>query len=723
MSFLNAAAYFLNPFAIPVLAVSTLLLLISLFVLKQNPRSSRNVSFFIICISSCIWLYGISIVYCSRYETFALNWYKYFTFFGVTQIAPSIYFFSVSWAGWSRQRKISIVIGYLAAFSFFLSSAFTDLGIIGIRKYFWGFYPIYGPVAAAFFAFFILYYSMALRNFLLIGHRETGVRFHTQNRYMTVAYLVTFFGAFDFIPKFMNFPLYPMGYLTVLSWLMIVAYSIIRYKVMDIETVIHKTLMWAALSSVIFLPLGFVFYQFKDLFVYLHPVLSAILAVCLFILFAMYGKTIQPWIDHLFQRRKLDLERMLFQFNDSLVHVKGLSELSRYVVQTIRQALYVDPVQIFLKDSQNQNLRKIETNGNDAQSELSRNNSFIEWLEREDKLALAEFIDLDPRFESVKDQAKRFFGELNVKVIIPLVLNGELIGLIALGQKANLKAFKASELGFLSELRRAVTIAFSNSLRLIAMQENLQKWNEELEEKVQQRTKELEEAQKQLVQAEKLATIGTLAGGVAHEINNPLTAVLTNAQLLKMGTSNKDDMESISLIEEGAKRCQTIVQKLMKYARKPAAEDLAKEVDLNAVIENMVSFLNYQFEQDNIRLQKKLHPVSKVKGMPNELEQVFTNIVINAKDAIKAAKNSGAIEVETYEKNGSVCVSIKDDGIGISQANLSKIFDPFFTTKEIGKGTGLGLSISYGIIEKHGGKIEAISQEGKGSTFIVCLPK
>src|SRR3989338_4474342 len=99
MSFLNAAAYFLNPFAIPVLAVSTLLLLISLFVLTQNPKSSRNVSFFIICISSCIWLYGISVVYCCRFEASALNWYKYFTFFGVTLIAPSIYFFSASWAG------------------------------------------------------------------------------------------------------------------------------------------------------------------------------------------------------------------------------------------------------------------------------------------------------------------------------------------------------------------------------------------------------------------------------------------------------------------------------------------------------------------------------------------------------------------------------------------------------------------------------------------------
>ena len=255
------------------------------------------------------------------------------------------------------------------------------------------------------------------------------------------------------------------------------------------------------------------------------------------------------------------------------------------------------------------------------------------------------------------------------------------------------------------------------------MHESLQKWNEELEEKVKTRTHELQEAQKQLIQAEKLATIGTLAGGVAHEINNPLTAVLTNAQLLKMGGIKGDDLESIHLIEEGAKRCQLIVQKLMKYARKSPTEEAIKEINLNDVIENMCSFLNYQFEQDNVHLEKKLHPVSKIKGIPNELEQVFTNIVLNAKDAVKSAKNSGTIELETYEKNGSVCVSIKDDGIGIPAENISKIFDPFFTTKEIGKGTGLGLSISYGIIEKHGGKINVDSESGAGTTFTIAFPK
>ena len=124
-----------------------------------------------------------------------------------------------------------------------------------------------------------------------------------------------------------------------------------------------------------------------------------------------------------------------------------------------------------------------------------------------------------------------------------------------------------------------------------------------------------------------------------------------------------------------------------------------------------------------MQLVKHLTPVSKVKGVANELEQVFMNLVLNAKDAVKAKESPGTVEIETFEENGCVCASVKDDGIGILKEHLSKIFDPFFTTKDIGKGTGLGLSIIYGIIEKHGGKIEVSSKEGEGSTFIVSLPK
>ncbi|MBI4257216.1 hypothetical protein HY626_04135 [Candidatus Uhrbacteria bacterium] len=708
-TFISAGNYYLNPYAVPVIVVSTLLLLIGIFVLTQNNKSSSNVSFFLICVSSCIWLFGMALVYCSRFENLAADWYRYFTFFGVANIAPSIYLFSAAWLKVLDRQKNKIVASYAASWALYILAAVSPYGIMGVRKYFWGFYPIYGPVAAALIAVFTVCYVAALKNFMAALKAETRPRYREQVRFLTVAYVVTFFGACDFLPKLAAIPLYPFGYITVFAWLVLVGYSIIRYKVMDIETVIHKTLMWAALSSMVFLPLGLALFYFKELLIHLHPALSSIFGIGLFLLFMIYAKTVQPWIDHIFQRRKHDLERELVKFSDNLVHLRGLAELSGFVARTVREVLYVNSVRVVLRKENGDGLR--------------HDDPFIRWLEREDALAQADYVDLDPRFQGVRQEARDFFQKFGAKVCVPLVLNRELIGVITLTEKANFEAYRAAELQFLSELRRAATIAFSNSMRLIEMQESLRKWNEELEEKVRQRTHELGETQKQLIQAEKLATIGTLAGGVAHEINNPLTAVLTNAQLLKMLPPDKESAESVELIEEGAKRCQAIVQKLMKYARKPVGDEATKDVDLNVAIENALTFLGYQLEQENIRLVKHLGAVPKIKGMANELEQVFTNLILNGKDAIKEAKAAGVIEIQTFEKNGSVCASVKDDGKGIPKEHLTKIFDPFFTTKEVGKGTGLGLSISFGIIEKHGGKIEVTSQPGEGSTFTVSLPK
>jgi signal transduction histidine kinase len=284
------------------------------------------------------------------------------------------------------------------------------------------------------------------------------------------------------------------------------------------------------------------------------------------------------------------------------------------------------------------------------------------------------------------------------------------------------------------------------------MSEELKRWNVELEQRVEDRTRELVRTQEQLVQAEKLATLGTLAGGVAHEINNPLTAVLTNAQILKM-TATEDVKESLDLIEEGAKRCQGIVQKLMKYARKTAEEAPHRDVDLREIVKGTCALLGFQFQQENITVEMKLGEVPPVQGIAGELDQVLTNLLVNARDAIHAAKKGGSfsaegrirpehcgedsaqddsfgrkaskgqITVETRQAAGAVELVVTDNGVGISKENQKKIFDPFFTTKDVGSGTGLGLAVSFGILKRHNATITVRSAPGKGATFVVCFPR
>jgi len=260
-------------------------------------------------------------------------------------------------------------------------------------------------------------------------------------------------------------------------------------------------------------------------------------------------------------------------------------------------------------------------------------------------------------------------------------------------------------------------------LKIRKMTHELRRWNEVLEHRGDERSKELAKAQEQLIQAEKLATLGTLAGGIAHEINNPLTAVLTNAQILKMD-AGKEDLPLLSLIEEGAKRCQLIIQKLMKYARKVPEQALTEQVDVAKVVKNVEAFLGYQLSQENIELAVPENlPDLQVTGHANELEQVLTNLILNGKDAILQARKAGRITVALKEKDLWVLLEVTDNGIGIPEENLKKIFDPFFTTKEVGKGTGLGLAVTYGIIERHGGRVEVSSDFGKGAAFRVLLPR
>jgi two-component system NtrC family sensor kinase len=313
------------------------------------------------------------------------------------------------------------------------------------------------------------------------------------------------------------------------------------------------------------------------------------------------------------------------------------------------------------------------------------------------------------------NEIEKALQSLRASVVVPSLLKDRLLGFIVLGDKRSGRTYTSEDLNTLSILASQFALAVENALLY-----------GNLEEQVSQRTKELIDTQKQLVQAEKLATIGTLAGGVAHEINNPLAVILTNVQMLLAGHSHNAglDKESLEMIEEATKRCRTIVQKLMVFAKKPMEATSVAEVDLLKVVKDIVDFLKYQLEQENITIS--VHAPQEhyiVMGNQNELEQVVGNIIINARDAIKQIKKSGSIDVTLAKGDGKIKVAIKDEGAGIPKEIVPRIFDPFFTTKDVGKGLGLGLSICQAIIEKHKGQIAVQSEPGKGSTFTIQFPR
>ncbi|MCX6828687.1 MAG: ATP-binding protein [candidate division Zixibacteria bacterium] len=267
-------------------------------------------------------------------------------------------------------------------------------------------------------------------------------------------------------------------------------------------------------------------------------------------------------------------------------------------------------------------------------------------------------------------------------------------------------------------------------------QEEIEEYNRTLEEKIIERTSELEDAQAQLIQSEKMAAIGQLAAGVAHELNNPLGGILGYAQfaLEKIESRNLEqltakDMEAYKRylrdIETQSRRCKAIVQNLLKFSRTSQIVEF-QEIDLNQTIEETLTFIDHQLMMHQISLKKIFDKnLPKMQGNPGQLQQVFTNIIINA---MHASQPGSEITLSTRflpalgEFPGAVEIAVADQGVGISEENLKKIFEPFFTTKEVGKGTGLGLSVSYGIVKEHGGEIKFKSKCGEGTTFTVILP-
>ena len=233
--------------------------------------------------------------------------------------------------------------------------------------------------------------------------------------------------------------------------------------------------------------------------------------------------------------------------------------------------------------------------------------------------------------------------------------------------------------------------------------------------------KKLQETHLQLVNSEKMASLGKLAAGIAHEINNPLGGILIYSSLM-MEDIPEDDPKSgdLARIVQEAGRCKDIVKSLLEFARQ--TEPKKEPTDINRAINDGLFFLVNQALFHNIQILKEFDPfLPFVKGNASQLKQVFMNIIVNAAEAMHG---SGTLTITTRPSpdRKTVLIEFTDTGEGIPQENLTRIFEPFFTTKDIGKGTGLGLATSYGIIEEHGGKISVRSTVGKGTTFSIELP-
>lgn len=318
-------------------------------------------------------------------------------------------------------------------------------------------------------------------------------------------------------------------------------------------------------------------------------------------------------------------------------------------------------------------------------------------------------LDRYPEFHGVDPNQR-----IRASLVIPLLFQGKLLGVLNLNRTANPEPFTESHLNlgnlFAAQLAQAIT--------------NGQSY-EDLEKKIRQLKKAylmLEEAQTQLVESEKLASIGGLVAGVTHELNNPITVIMGYAEMI-LGMDIPPQMrERLQTVYHASKRCHRIIQDLLMFARKRKPQ--LETVEPCVLMEEALSLVSDEMKKAEIEVTKRIpRECPAISGDAHQLRQVFLNILVNGCHALQEVTGrKRTFEISVAAGSGHLEISIADNGPGISKENLTKIFDPFFTTKPSGKGTGLGLSLCYGIIKEHGGMISVESEEGAGAVFQIKLP-
>jgi GAF domain-containing protein len=411
-------------------------------------------------------------------------------------------------------------------------------------------------------------------------------------------------------------------------------------------------------------------------------------------------------------RQHIDELTTLNKISQAITSTLDLQETLTIITDHTTRLLGVAATSVVLYDATNDDLLFAAASGEGSDfvrgMRLALGQGVVGWVAQQGQPVLVPNVSKDSRFFGDFDKESGF--TTRSILCVPLQTKGQTIGAIEAMNKES-GPFDEEDLKLLTSLAAPAATAIENA---------------QLYEALRQGMRRLEETQAQLVQSAKLAAVGELAAGVAHEINNPLTSIIGFTRLLLEDLPPDHEMRAdLETVDREAARARQIVRGLLDFAR--AGDPVLAPADLNALVEEAVMLVCTRSVLARVSLEKNLSWLPPLMLDTNQIKQVLVNLLNNA---VQAMPNGGRLNVTTrlterevdqvYRQMAAVYVS--DTGLGIVSENLGRVFDPFFTTKEVGQGTGLGLSVSYSILEKHNGRIEVESAPGEGSTFTVLLP-
>lgn len=699
----------MNIFSIASFIAFVICELLAGFVYFKNPKSKINKSFAIVTFLIGIWTLFPFVTALGRTELEA-TFFARLVYIAAIFVPPFFLQFIFNLIGISSiEREKNKLIAFYIVSCIFLLFSFSPELIKGTTRFAPYFAVIPGRLYILFFLFFTLMAFLGHYKLVMKYIESTGYK-RNQLIYTFISFgIVSLGGLIHFLTAYGIKEIFPHDFLVILYGL-IMAYAIIRYRLLDINVVFKKTLAYSLSAGL--LMGGFVVFALvmTELISFLSGEkysfeinkITILTAITIALLFNPLRNKIQEIIDKVFYKKTYDYYGTLRKVSHDLATILDFQKIYSFVGDTIFSTLGLKSIYILSsiigRDYEVVYHRafggkgersEVIGDGEEKALKINRDSDIIKFLKTSDDILIKDELPAVQEIlgQEAIDNITNTIKPLNGEAIIPVFIDNKLEILMILGDKLSGDIFSGEDINLLNTISDQTAIAIKNATLY---------------------------AEK--IHSERLASIGMMAAALAHEIKNPLASIKVFAQLMPERYSDTEFRETFSrVVSDEIQRIDGLVTELLDFSKKTPI--VTEKVDIPNLLDDTLELFTGWFKKNNIHVIKRYDGPLSVAGNKKRLKQALINIIINS---CQAMDYGGTLRITTTFDTDYANISIEDNGAGIHKNNIEKIFDPFFTTKQMG--AGLGLAISKKIIEDHGGKISVSSRVFVGTTFVLSLP-
>lgn len=683
-------------------ASSILYLLFGIFCYSRNRHSLFSILWSISSVTIAVWSFGLGMMTGSGSIEAARFWLK-IHYIGAILIPPTFYHYTTSLIYKDKNRKTIIVIWYVLGIFFLIANLFYRDLIVTVSRTspFFKFYTGLGPL--------YVYYTIAFSICIVMSFYELITAFvdpiyrprRNQIKYMFLASFFGFVGGSTaFFPVF-NLKIFPWGMFFVVLYPALMTYAIVKHRLLDIEVIIKKTLVFAGLFAFIYGTFTTVMFLGQQLFrnaLGWNEWLALIPAVfvVIFVHEPLKRILIASTDKFLFQK-KYDPAELIRAFTQEVVTEYNLSQIAKMTVQKLSEILRLEACAVFIPNKDRERFFIEESQG------LETKNIYYDKTSSKLLKHLVASGDIILRTNTLDKEVLEDLKMANAEIALSIASRKETVGLLTLGKKKSDEDFTKEDMDILKSFAGALGLAINTA---IVFEDAIQK--------------------------EKLVTVGTMVAGIRHDISNPVQRADLAIQQFELDKeqgrhAKMPPAEVLSEAYNLINRCRTTFKKVMAISTKfsdiarPKSKSEFSPVKLSMIVENCLGMFDYELGTKNIRFVKEISSADpEILCDQDYIEQILFNLIRNAVYAIEEAKKlQGLLSVRLKTQEGKVIIEIEDNGTGISQDKLTRIFDAYYTTKPEGVGTGLGLVIVKELTERMKGTISVKSVLGEGTTFIL----